>query len=720
MTNQNNARNRFRLCLPALVLGVGSCGAYAAEQIEEVVVTADFRHTDLMSAPASISVVGDLEMTERGARHLEDILSVAPNVSWSSGASRSRFLQVRGVGDLEQYAEPKYYPSVGIVVDDLELGSAASAGMLYDAAQVEVLRGPQGTRYGAAAHAGMVRITTKAPTDEFEARLDGGAGNYGSYNAGMVISGPLGETLRGRVALQQNTGDGYIHNAYSGDHDTANYDEFTGRALLDWQPGDRASYDLSLLRFDSDNGYDAFSLANNRTTWSDQPGKDAQELDAATLRGNWMLGAGTTLQAIGTYLDANMLYEYDADWVSPPVCEMSTCSYGFDTARERFDRNRDQATLELRLLGGADTLAAGDWRYVLGVYANRNDEGLDYAYPSAWYGLYQSHSKYDTERYAAYGELEYAFTDRLSMKGGLRFEHFADDYSDSEGVAHDTDENLLDGELSLQYDLSDATFLYATLALANKPGGVNVAASSQYAWMSPDFRGFMQGKLRFDGEALLNREIGIKTRQWGSRLQLRAALFYTTRDNAQLENWMWDANAGLWVGYLDSTSDADNYGLELEGSLALTESLEFYANLGLLETEVDHITTFDLDQNAFVTKRNREQAKAPNYQYNVGLRASLPAGFSGSLEAEGRDDSYFGYYHDGKLDGYDLLNASLGWSGRSFDVTLWGRNLADKDYAVHGLYFGADPRDDYGAWSNQTYYQLGAPRTYGIDLSWKL
>ena len=183
---------------------------------------------------------------------------------------------------------------------------------------------------------------------------------------------------------------------------------------------------------------------------------------------------------------------------------------------------------------------------------------------------------------------------------------------------------------------------------------------------------------------------------------------------------MWDEGAGLWIGYLDSNSDAEAYGLELESTYDLAASVQVFANAGWLETEVDTIRTFDLDAGDFVTKRNREQSKSPSYQYNVGVRALLPAGFTASLEAEGRDESYFGYYHDGKLDSYNLVNGSLSWSNGEVTVNLWGRNLSDEDYATHGLYFGADPRDEVGAFSNQSYYQLGAPRTYGLDVSWWL
>jgi len=692
----------------------------ASAELEEIIVTADFRHSELMTSAASISVLGALEIGERGAQHLEGILSAAPNVSWSTGASRSRFIQMRGVGDLEQYAEPKYYPSVGVMVDDLELGSAANAGMLFDVAQVEVLRGPQGTRFGASAHAGMIKISSRAPTNSFEALLSGGVGNYNAYHYGAVLSGPLAENLAGRVALQQNRGDGYTNNRHLHRDDTGGFDEVTGRARLTWQPSDSSSYDLGLFSFDSSNGYDAYSLDNDRNTWSDQPGVDEQDTLALSATGRWKLRPDMQLEAVVTWLNAELLYGYDADWISPEVCETFSCSFGYDTAGESFDRERDQATLDIRLLGGSEQLSAGELRYALGLYGNGNTEDLAYAYPSVWYGLYESDSRYETGRVALYGELEYALSDRLSLSGGLRMERFEDDYSDSNGVNHDNSEDLYNGEVSLQYELSDNTFAYATLALASKPGGVNVAASSQYTFMSPDFRGFMQDRLRFDSESLLNRELGLKTRQLDGRLALRMALFYASRENAQLENWMWDDAAGLWIGYLDSGSDADSYGLELETTFDATDALQLYANLGWLESEVDAISTFDLDQWAFVTREDREQSKSPSYQYSAGMRAVLPAGFSGALEVEGRDESYYGYYHNGKLASYQLFNANLSWSNERITLSLWGRNLTDEKYSTHGLYFGADPRDDFGAWGNRSYYQFGAPRTYGLNVDYAL
>jgi iron complex outermembrane receptor protein len=690
----------------------------ADDVLEEIIATANFRNTELMDTVGSISVISQNTINERAAQHLQDILNAVPNVTWAAGASRSRFVQIRGVGDLEQYYDPKYYPSVGMMLDDLELGDSANAGMLFDVAQVEVLRGPQGTRFGASAHAGMINIRSNEPTDDFEGKLSGGVGNYDSYNLGLVLSGPLNDQLKARLAVQQNNSDGYIDNDRLDSDDSNDFDELTTRGRLQWNPTDNAQYEFSAFYFDSDNGQDAWSLDNDRTTNSDQPGRDKQETLAFTAAGNWSLDDSHSLEAVVSYTDSELHNSYDADWVSDEFCQTYLCSFGNDTAREIFDRDRDKLVVDIRFLGGSTDLNAGTGRYVIGLYANDGSETLDYRYPSLWYGNYSSNSDYDTDRYALYGEYEYALSDQLTLVAGLRLERFEDDYSDTNGFDTDNSDDLWNGELSARYALSDDTMLYATVARGSKPGGVNTTASANQPWMSPIFQEFTQGKLTFDDETLLNKEIGIRTQQFDQRLSLSLALFHTDRDDAQLENWMWDEQAGLWIGYLDSTSDTTSYGLELESSFALNDRIEFFANIGWLDAEVDAIDAFDLDQSQFVTKKNRDQAKAPEYQYNIGARLDFNAQWSGRIEIEGQDDSYYGYYHDGKLDSYDLLNASVQWQAGNIAVTLWGRNISDEDYAVHGLYFGADPRDNFGAWENETYVQLGEPRTYGVNVNY--
>ncbi len=195
----------------ASVFGAPLAFAQAGEALKEIIVTANFRDTTLMQTVGSVSMITQNTITERAAQHLQDILSAAPNVTVTAGASRGRFVQICGVGELEQLYDPKYYPAVGIMLDDMELGDTASAGILFDIAQVEVLRGPQGTRFGANGHAGMVFMHSNAPTDEFEAELSGG-GNYDSYNLELV-SCPLSSQSSGRLKIegQDDTFFGYYH-----------------------------------------------------------------------------------------------------------------------------------------------------------------------------------------------------------------------------------------------------------------------------------------------------------------------------------------------------------------------------------------------------------------------------------------------------------------------------------------------------------------------------
>ena len=127
--------------------------------LEEIVVTAEFRDTPLMQQAASTSIVSSDDIYDRAAQHLEEVLNLAPNVNYASGASRARFYQVRGIGERSQFVEP-LNPSVGVLVDGIDFSGLGTAGTLFDVSQVEVLCGPQGTLHGANALAGLINITT--------------------------------------------------------------------------------------------------------------------------------------------------------------------------------------------------------------------------------------------------------------------------------------------------------------------------------------------------------------------------------------------------------------------------------------------------------------------------------------------------------------------------------------------------------------------------------
>jgi iron complex outermembrane receptor protein len=674
--------------------------------IEEIIISADFFTTPLMQSANSVSAISTDAIQMRGAQHLEEVFSSVPNLSWSSAGSRSRFVQLRGIGDLEQFQDPKYYPSVGINIDNIELGSNAAAASLFGIEQVEVLRGPQGTRFGGSGHAGLINLISARPSEQLKTSLSTGIGNYGQKNLGLITSGALSNNLLGRLSLQHNEGDGYVQNRFLNTDESNGYQEENLRGMLEWQAKDDLSFTVNLLHFNSGNGYDNWSLDEARDTQSDQPGKDGTELYAAAISSLWSINNNYELTVSYSLNDSKNDYAYDADWVNNGFCTTDTActAFDFDQASESFFRDSKQYVLELRL----NSL---DEKLVAGLYAKKSAEDLAYQYQSLFFGNFISHSDYSAKRFAAYGQYQFTLSDKLTMVSGLRYERYSDDYSDTNLFISNSSENLLGGELSLEYLIND-TLLYASLTQSEKPGGVNTSASANAVWMSIPFQTFTANKLRFETETLLNKEIGLKRYFFNDALSLRATLFHTDRDQAQLESWMWDAAAGLWIGYLDSSSDADNYGAELEGNYQASSELELFLSIGLLQTEIDSLSVFDLDVNNFVSRNNRDQAKAPNWQYSLGGEYALKPNLRLKIEIEGRDESYYGYYHDGKLDGYNLLHASLNYQLGDIGLTFWARNLTDENYAVHGLYFAADARN---GWQNEIYRQYGAPRTFGLN-----
>ncbi|ROS05543.1 outer membrane receptor protein involved in Fe transport [Sinobacterium caligoides] len=706
-----------RLNRHALYLAVLAASSYQplhAEEfaLEEVIVTANFREASLLDSPASVSVVDVADIESRGAQHLQDVLNLSPNVNFSSGASRARFLQMRGIGELEQFVDPKHFPSVGVTVDGISLNGNANAAMLMDTEQVEVLRGPQGTRFGTNALAGMVNITSAAPTEEFEGFVTGGVANYGGAELGAAVSGPLTDNLLGRLAVQHQRSDGYMENDYLGRDNTNNIDESSARGKLRWLAGDDAVIDFTAMSFHSNNGYDAYSLDNDFHTQSDQPGHDRVDFDALAMNGTWSLSDDYDLNIISSWSQSENDYSYDEDWSNPHICDgVASCEWFSNT--DSLQRDTQTIDLDARLLSTGALDVAGDYQTVFGVYGQHREQSLERYYYDEF------NSDYDSQRLAAYGQIDYMLTDSLHLIAGLRGERFSDDYSDLNVYGgrfnSDNRDNLYSGELTLQYFTANDNLVYATVSRGEKPGGVNTEASSSYPMLQPGYQDFLHSRLSFESESLLNTELGFKGTFIDDRLQLRAAVFYMQRDNAQLESWLtaYDNNNQFhWVGLLDNAGRASNYGAELELDFVATEQLSLFASLGLLRTNVDGMTVYDLDQEAFVEVNDREQAKSPRYQYSVGAQAQFTERLSGRIELEGKDQQYYGYYHDNTLDAYDLLNASVSYQQGPVELTLWARNLTNEEYAVHGLYFGNDPRNGY---MPQQFNQQGEPRTFGIN-----
>ena len=359
-----------------LALGVGAvsfCNVSAADEaIEEIIVTADFRERSALEIPASVTVLDSATIEQAAIQHFEELIGIVPNLNWSGDGNRARYLQIRGVGELEQY-EGAPNPSVGFIIDDIDFSGIGSIATLFDLQQIEILRGPQGSRYGANALAGLVYVQTAEPTDEFSGTVRLGAGGDNALTAGMALGGPIGgQSLRYRLSAHHYRSDGFRENSYLQRSDTNGRDETTLRGKIVWEPAGDWSLRLSTLFTDIDDGYDAFAIDNSLVMLSDKPGQDAQQSGGLSLKATWSGSERFQFMSLTSAANSSMVFSFDADWGNDEAWAPVTYDY-FSAS----DRDRRTVSQEFRLSSAENGRIFGettDWLF--GVYAMKLQDDL--------------------------------------------------------------------------------------------------------------------------------------------------------------------------------------------------------------------------------------------------------------------------------------------------------------------------------------------------------
>jgi outer membrane receptor protein involved in Fe transport len=693
--------------LPAAIAALATPSLALDTVLEEIVVTAEFRAIPLLQQPASTSVLTGQDIQQRAAQHLEDILNLAPNVNYASGASRGRFFQIRGIGERSQFVDPQN-PSIGFIMDGVDFSGLALAGTLFDVDQVEVLRGPQGTLHGANALAGLINTRSAQPQADPALHIEGMYADYNTWSAGIVGTGPLiHDELLYRLSVYRYGSDGFIENDYLNRDDSNDRDETSIRGKLRWLAGGDSTLDFTALYVDIDNGYDAFSLDNTRHTLSDQPGQDAQESTALAL--NWRSELrSTTLEAALTAANTETDYGYDEDWSYVGIAP------GWEySSFDQYLRERDSYSAELRFLSrDSSRIFGGSTDWVGGIYylGDREDMQRRYTYLDSDF-----FSRLDTDTLAVFGQFDSALTEHLTLITGLRYEHRETNYRDSNSVKEDPDSDLWGGRLTLEYQLDERQMFYGGVSRGYRANGINSSIlSSMEIFDDPGIIDQLESVQEFDEEFLTNYEVGFKGSFLEQTLQVRTALFYMDRDDQQVKGSLViprEDGSSAFIDYISNAAEGNNYGLELELTWLATDSLRLYANLGLLETEFDEYVTPD-----GVDMSGREQAHAPSYQYALGGRWDFGRGFYCRMDLEGKDEFYFSDRHNVKSPAQDQLHMRLGYTGDNWSLALWGRNLTDEDYYPRGFgSFGNDPRKEY---ITEPYYQYGEPRLVGVSASY--
>jgi iron complex outermembrane recepter protein len=692
--------------------------AGADVSLEEIVVTATLRTAPAIEVPASVTVLSQRVLQDAGQQSLQDVLGLIPNLNWAGDTSRPRYFQLRGIGELEQY-QGAPNPSVGFLIDDIDFSGLGTAGTLYDIDQVDVLRGPQATRYGANALAGLIYLRSAEPTTALSGRVDLEGGDYNTKSYGAVLSGPVESLDSGfRVAVQRYTTDGYYHNLYLNRYDTNRRDELTLRGKWTYSPSERLHVDLTALHVQIDNGYDAYAIDNSRNTQSDNPSVDSQHSTGVSLRVHYLPGDDIGLTFIATYAKTLVKYGFDSDWGNPILWAPFTDLYNYTDLQYR---DRSTKSAEIRL--GSEGQSGFAW--LVGAYANQLNESLNDtslgAYDDVAYGgSFSSRtdtvidSAYRARNGALFGELDGDLASNLRWSVGIRGERWTADYlgttADFIGgtvtpAALTPSNNLWGGHASLTFKLDTNQALYAQVARGYKAGGFNLS------------QGLLPNQLLFNPESAVNWEIGYKGDLLEHRLKVNADVFYLNRRDAQIKTSLQSnpSDPTTFVYYTGNAARGHDYGLESDADWRVNQVVTLGGSLGLLRTYFEDFVQQGVSGRALVSE-SRELANAPHWQAALNATIRDPRGAFARVDVTGMGSFYFDLPPNStRSHAYGLLNAKLGWEQERWAAYLWGRNLLNKNYAVRGFFFGDEPPD----FNPKLYVQLGDPRTWGASVTVK-
>lgn len=674
----------------------------APESIERITVVSDFRQANLEQLASSATIIGADTINVRQSQHLDDILSTVPNVNFASGASRGRFVQIRGIGERSQFSEPSN-PSVSFEFDDINLTGQFALATPFDVEQVEVLRGPQATEFGVGALAGAIRFVSVSPGADQGNKLLFSLAEENTWRIGAAYGGDINDSVGYRASWLSQRSDGEVINTFLNRDDTNNISEDVGRLALAADLSETSSLIVNYRYYNIDNGYDAFSLENDNRTRSDEPGFDRNKTHAVSVRSENEFKP-LTLIAIASHVTSDLSYGYDEDWTytgfAPPN------SY---TSFDAYFRDIDVTTLDLRAISNESVNFLNqqtDW--VVGAFYRQRDENLlrEYTFASGDFI-----SQFEPDQYALYGRLDFSLSDKLSTEIGLRLERSELDYTDNSGFVERSSDSLFGGKWGLSYQLTDGT-LYSSVSRGYKLGGFN-----------PDQQVNASARL-YKPEYNWNYELGVKSRLFDGRGNIRVAAFYMKREDAQVSDFDVLARDNGSSDFIDIIGNADvgtNKGVEIETQWQLSDGWELSANAGYLDASFGRYTQADGN-----VVEAREQAQAPKYTANLVSQVFFDGGIDWRLEIDMKDDHYFSDGHEVRSQGYALVNSSINWDLGIWMLQLWAKNIFDREYTVRGFGgFSNDPRDynpadgDFGYEEPQPYLQFGNGRRIGVTAQYQ-
>ncbi len=728
------------------------CTPLAAQQLEEVVVTAQKRAESLQDVPVAVSAFQSNQLENFGIEDTKSLQMVTPSLVFNNrGPVAQPF--IRGIGTTLSLLGLE--PSVATYVDDQYFPRPMGSIMeLPDIERIEVLKGPQGTLYGRNATGGAIRIVTKDPGDELAGSIKLSAGNYDYFKVSAYAEGALSENFRANFSLLNAQRDGFGEQQEPGLDDLDDLDVQTYRTKFVWDASDNVTAKLALdyTKREDTAGSETIDVSSNKTiigqVFPFSIGNSfAEALGGPTPAGGPIGNVQPTGKAQDdvrssvdtpneqTVFNAQLRFDVDLDGMvfssitTYQDAESETNTADFDASSLILSdisdlEENDAVSQEFQLLSDND----GDKSWMVGAFYFESDGEYQLAFDArdlvvaGFQTLVSPQSRLDTTAWAVFGQATYNFNESWALTAGGRYSSEEKDVeADSPtGVVKDDDDwSEFTPKVVLEYS-NDFGMAYLSYSRGFKSGGFSY----------PYVVGFSDSSV--DSEILDMWELGVKADLVDNTLRLNGALYFYDYEDLQVNR-----NAGLVPGVgivipVENAGGAEILGLEMDLTWVATDSLTITAGFNAMETEyTDYLATpsvyntmalpgpvvasipYDAEGDDLIRAPDFAAYISANYEFRLASGATMPLNITYSHkgdynfdlipgDATNRIDEY-------ESDAYELLNARLGFTSadENWSVALWGKNLTDEEYF-----------DEVVAFATAVRATVGAPRTYGVDFTW--
>ena len=677
-----------------------------SEDIEEVIVQGNWRETRLVEEDSSVLVLSSKETQSAPIKHFENLSYLIPNLNFAASDSRARHFQIRGIGERSGY-ERTPNSAVGFLVDDIDYSGQGGIATTFDVDQIEVHRGPQGSRIGSSAMAGLIYIKTKEPTKEFEGVSEITTGAYGTRNVGIAFGGSAqddNEDFTYRIALRKDYSDGFRKNLYSGRSDASKKDESTYRLKANWEINSESTIKFLMTQIDLDDPADIWTIDGSLNTLSDRPGMDSQKTDAYGIK-FFHETDNFEFQSLTSVTDTNVVLSYDADWGNPATHAPYIYDYFSETQRKR--ETFSQEFRFLSNLADLDVNKRSEWVLGLHFFESKetnlkNDDGI-YGDPLDPYGPYisesSSTSKFSVDNFSIFGNLNYLINDSTTFSLGARWEDSESTYSDSFGESFNPSDKISGGKISINKILKQDTNIFISIARGYNQGGFNLNLG-----LDPNS---INSNLYYDPEFLTNYELGLNSKIVNLNMNLAAVIFHSDRKDQQvlISTQVDPTDPNTFTFLTQNAAEGTNNGIELEIDFQLSDNLDIFINFGLLKTQIKNWKSRpDL--------QGRAQAHAPEKSYAIGFNWNLTEQSNLSFDVVGKSSFYYSDSHNNRSKSYFLTNLSYSYFSGQWTYSIWGRNIFDEYYSTRGFYFGNEAPN----FIDTLYERHGDPRHMGVTV----